>query len=533
MMPDNQRVIKKKTGALILCLVGFQCALATDFYISTSGSDVTGKGSKASPWRTLKFACTMVPDSHGHTIQLTSGTFVETQITVPPGVSILGAGKDQTIIKADPTFYFNPAEPGFGTDKFLLNLSSSEPTNGNQSIKNFTVDGDGKKLHGAIYVKNRSNVLIEGIKVQYTNFTGIWLWDVEDSRVTDIQLKDCAWGSADWSSGAMDLANLKRVELDHITVDEGFGEGIKSLGANGEGNGKLHYLKIHDNYISVTPNGQWKTASGESAPNIAFELWNIELLGCELYNNYIDNTISLVNDQPQFTNPKGIQTIRIYNNILDMQTRAKGSGYALEISLHDVEVDHNYILRGPWGIVNWSTHGIKMSNWAIHHNVFYGIAASNPASIIRAQKDGLHHVQFYNNTVEFTGTTTTNLIAIMEGSSDNVEVKNNLIINSNTSYNLYPNKLVHLEKGTLRNLEVSNNLLFKQPVGNVPGTYTNNLAADPKINKTGTRPAPYYLPLAGSPLIDAGLNVGLPFEGKAPDIGAYEYHFSDFTPKNE
>jgi len=515
-------------STLVLFIVGINCAFATDYYVSTAGSDASGNGTQGSPWRTLRFACSRVPANQGHTIRLSGGTFVELQMTLPPGVSIIGAGIDQTIIKSDPSFYYNPSSPGYSPNKILIQVASNSFTPGNQSIQNLTIDGDGKRLHGAIYVKYRTNVLLKGLKVTGTNFTGIWLWDVKDSRITEVEMKNCAWGSAAWSSGTIDLANLERVEIDHVTVDEGFGNGIKALGTNGP----MHYVKVHDNRISVVPYGQWKTTSGGSAPNIAFELWNVDMIGCELYNNYIDNNISLVMDLPQWATPKGTSTIRVYNNILDMETRAGGSGYALEVSLHDIEIDHNYVLKGTAAIVNWDTHGNKMSNWKIHHNVFYGQSAGYPADIVRVQVSGLHNVKFYNNTVEFAGNRTCNMISIYGGASENVEIKNNLIINSNTSYTWYPNQLVHVENASLSNLQVANNYLVNQAVGTYPGSYTNNQSGDPKITKTGNRPTPYYFPLQGSPLIDAGLNLGMPFEGNAPDIGASEYASGVVTPPN-
>jgi hypothetical protein len=99
-----------------------------------------------------------------------------------------------------------------------------------------------------------------------------------------------------------------------------------------------------------------------------------------------------------------------------------------------------------------------------------------------------------------------------------------LIINSNTAYSHYPNKLILLENGaTIQNLEVTNNLLVNLPMGEVAGVYKYNLTADPKIERRGARPTPYYLPGTGSPLIDAGQNMGYSYEGKAPDIGAFEY----------
>ena len=58
----------------------------------------------------------------------------------------------------------------------------------------------------------------------------------------NVQIKDCAWGSAAWSFWCLDLANLERVELDRVFVDEGTGYGVKALGSQG----KCIILKVHD-----------------------------------------------------------------------------------------------------------------------------------------------------------------------------------------------------------------------------------------------------------------------------------------------
>ena len=56
----------------------------------------------------------------------------------------------------------------------------------------------------------------------------------------------------------------------------------------------------------------------------------------------------------------------------------------------------------------------------------------------------------------------------------------------------------------------------------IVGTLKDNVFVDPLISRNGSRPYPYYLPTAKSPLIDRGLKLNYPFEGAAPDIGAYE-----------
>ena len=502
----------RRVSIFVLFMVCAQGGLANIYYVSTSGND-NGDGSPGNPWRTLRAAVSKVPAGQGHTIRLSQGTFVESgSFNVAPGINIEGAGVDQTIIKAASSFYFNPGDPGFALDKFLMTLNSSGFSDGNQSLKNFTIDGDGKRLHGGIYVKNRNNIAIENVKVKDTNFCGIWIWDVKNSTLRQITLINCSWGSTGWASGGLQLANLESVDISGLNIDENTGYGIKALGSGGN---RITRLKVHDSRISVNPVGKWNNGS---AANIAFELWEVYLTDCEIYNTYMDNHLSLVNVQ---TPPTGGRSIRVHHNVFDLLERAGGHGYAIELSINDAEIDNNWIKGGSYGIAHWSP--AYCANWSIHHNTFHSLSSGYPGDIVRAQVSGLHNVKFHNNTVELMGNATINVIGLHAGKSDNLDLKNNLIINSNTSYTWFPNQLIFLEKGaSLSGLSVGNNLLDKLPLGSVAGTYTNNLETACKINQSGNRPDPYYLPAGGSPLIDAGVNVGLPFQGAAPDIGAYE-----------
>jgi hypothetical protein len=517
--------MKKALMCLAAIVLFFGYAQASTYYVNTAGNDASGDGSSAKPWRTLSYAVSKVTAGQAHVIQLSAGIFVENgQIEIPLGVNIIGAGKDITILKAASGFYYHPADPGYATNKFLLSLNASTLSNGNQSLKNFTIEGDTKQLHGGIYVHYRSNVTIENVAVQNTNFTGIWLWDVTNSILKSVYLTNCSWGSTSYSSGALNVGSLQSVEVNDLHVDENTGYGIKAIGPSG--NNIISSLKIHDSRVSVAPVGLWNNGS---APNIAIELWSVLLTGCEIYNTYVDNTISLVNsNSPAAT---GIQSIRVHHNTLDMDTRSGGTGYAVELSIHDAEIDHNYFLKGTQGIANWDN---AVKNWDIHHNVFYALQATYPGEMVRSQWSGLHNVKFYNNTVEFTGTQTMNVIGAYGGASEDLDVRNNLFINNNTVYNYYPNSLIHLENGaTLSNLLVRNNSFDRLPIGTITGTYSGNLTSDPKIKKSGIRPDPYYNLLAESPLIDAGIQIGtiiLPLVGSLPDIGAYEYAGTNLAP---
>jgi len=372
----------------------FQCSLANVYYVTTTGNDTSGDGSASNPWKTLTYAVTKVAANQGHTIQIGAGTFIESGLVeVPLGVSLAGAGKDITIIKAASSFYYHPADPGYGTDKFLISLSEYNQLDGNQSLRNFTIDGDSKQLHGGIYVRYRNKVAIDQVKVQNTNFSGIWLWDVKDSQVTNTQLINCSWGSTGYCVGALNLGNVERVEVAQLNVNENTGYGIKAIGPNGYNN--IFNLKVHDSYVSVNPFGLWNNGS---APNIAIELWQVNLVGCEIYNSYVDNTISLVNSNAIAAT--GIQTIRVHHNTIDMDTRSQGAGYGVELTIHDAEIDHNYFIKGSQGIANWDN---PMQNWNIHHNTFYAIQGMYPGEVVRSQWSGLHNVKLYNNTIEFAG----------------------------------------------------------------------------------------------------------------------------------
>jgi hypothetical protein len=471
------------------------------------------------------YAVTKVAANQGHTIQVGAGTFIESGLVeVPLGVSIAGAGKDITIIKAASSFYYHPGDPGYGTDKFLISLREYNQLDGNQSLRNFTIDGDSKQLHGGIYVRYRNKVMIDQVKVQNTNFSGIWLWDVKDSQITNTQLVNCSWGSTGYCSGALNLGNVERVEIAQLNVNESTGYGIKAIGPNGYNN--VFNLKIHDSYVSVNPFGLWNNGS---APNIAIELWQVNLVGCEIYNSYVDNTISLVNSNA--TPSTGIQTIRVHHNTIDMDTRSHGSGYGVELTIHDAEIDHNYFIKGSQGIANWDN---PMQNWSIHHNTFYAIQGTYPGEVVRSQWSGLHNVKLYNNTIEFASDKTMNVVGVYGGTSDNLDIKNNLVLNSNTSYNYYQNEFIHSEHAaTIGNLQVLNNSTTNLGAGSLlasllgfllPNPLINlDVLPDPSVSKTGIRPQPFYLPATGSSLINAGRDVGFPYAGSAPDIGAYEF----------
>jgi len=509
--------MKRVSIGIVLLFWLVQFSNAATYYVDINGNDASGDGSSARPWRTLNFAVSRVAANQGHTIKISSGTFIEQgPIDVPTGVNIEGSGRS-TVLKAASSFYYNPETPRYTTERYLIRFVSSAPTNGGQSIKNLAINGDGKRLHGGILFQNRDNILAEGLLLEYINFNGLWLWKSRNSRITNCEFLNCSWGSDSWCNGALNIGDLQNVEIDNVKIDEGVGYGLKTLGMSGTYS-VLSNVKIHDCHVTVNPYGAWQ---GGQAPNIAVELWNNYSNGVEIYNNYIDNTLSLV---CEFEDQTG--KIRVHDNFFDMAGRSNGAGYSIELTIDNAEIDHNFFNAGGSGIANWGEDPRR--EWNIHHNVFYGLQEST--SVALRNRAPVTNVKFNNNTLDLIGPSISHAIGLYTGVSRNFEIKNNLFINSGPS----TNRLIFLANGaTIQNLQVTNNHFRNLAVGNVAGSYTNNITGvDPQINATGNRPDPYYRPKAGSPLIDKGVNVGYPYSGSAPDIGAYEYGSTTTPPAN-
>lgn len=77
------------------------------YYVdAVNGNDATGDGSQARPWRTITYALSRV--SSGDTIRVLTGTYnialgEAFPLNLPPGVSLIGSGRDATVISGQST----------------------------------------------------------------------------------------------------------------------------------------------------------------------------------------------------------------------------------------------------------------------------------------------------------------------------------------------------------------------------------------------------------------------------------------------
>lgn len=128
------------------------------------------------------------------------------------------------------------------------------------------------------------------------------------------------------------------------------------------------------------------------------------------------------------------------------------------------------------------------------------------------------NIYVYNNTV-FCADAGERTGAILDSYTgerlNNWVVKNNIFIAPKSR----PRVFFPTKRGVGEKIAATDNVCI-----NVTGALEGNLAGvDPGFARKGEKPWPYYAPAdMQSFIVDRGVDVGLPFKGKAPEIGAFE-----------
>jgi hypothetical protein len=168
---------------LILPLLLLSLSLgATRVYVATTGNDGTGNGTSGAPYLTIQTGISHA--STGDTVYIVAGTYnISTQIALPAGVSLMGAG-GTTIVTAAASL-----EP------MILMSSTSEGTNGSQSISYLKFDGDLTGNSG-FSVRRRSNLVFHNCTFVDFLYSAIEVYggssftDVPDTYATGIVIRN-------------------------------------------------------------------------------------------------------------------------------------------------------------------------------------------------------------------------------------------------------------------------------------------------------------------------------------------------------
>lgn len=483
---------------------------STIYYVDPNGSDIAGNGSKNYPWKTLSHVCSQAQENQGNIIYLNSGLFIETRSSIVPlGVNIMGKGPDSTIIIST-------------LNDWVIKLESSSITDGNQSLSNFTIDGQNRQLAHGILVKARHNISIKYLNFKEIDNIGLQITSeyqrddhiLPSTYLTGIEVYNCSFTNCakdfsdyGWSSGCLQIGHLADASIHEITIDEDRGYGIKYC----EG-GWLKGTKIFNNNITVP---SYDPVWGS---DIAIEIWHL-YDDCEVYNNTTNNWLSFIYGNKG----SGARSVNVYGNTIIFE-RPDNDNEGIEIGhgLSDVEVFNNYLKNPRYGVVMWGEPGQDQSNIVIHHNVFYNHLIGEGVLLEPSNAATYSNIKIYNNTFDRLSA---GVVINNRGNTQSTEIINNIIMNSEFGV------LTMGEASQIQNTIIAYNVFYNVDQIYVElGEHTtntsfeNNLKLNPQLWSNGKRPAPYYRPMDySSAVVDAGLDVGLPYLGKRPDIGAYEY----------
>jgi hypothetical protein len=487
-------------GIMLAALSIGSTSWAATYYVDPNGNDTSGNGASTSPWKSLSVACSKV--GSGNTIYINAGTYTDNnRCNLATGVTIQGAGASKVTITS-------AYAGGYTTGYIYRSTGSANPVaHGNNDISGFTLDGSNKTLSAGIWLDGTDNITIHDMTLQHIHSTavrvGAWNgWADYNSSVTvppaayglnvsihDLVINDCTSMTTSTTNdrvGAIDLKALDGAQLYNINLNENYpnhGTGLKNV------QGWLKGIKFHDSTFNMDHG---------NTDSFVIETYNF-LGDAEIYNNNFNSYISF-NGGLQTPLAGSTWNLKVHDNVFNM-TGLAGSGH--EFSHNWLNIYNNYFYgAGAPAAGLWSTNYLTsggVAHWRFNNNVVY-----NCSDGVYMARGANSYIEIFNNTFDTMTASPWGGSGIdgsaFSGTMSGTKIQNNLIMNS---------------KGTP----------ISTSSGMTSSVISNNWlnTAGPGITATGNRPSPYYMPNGpSSNLADAGVNVGLPYSGTAPAIGAYE-----------
>lgn len=492
------------TSVLVsIMLLALQPATARTLYVRTDGADEAGRTglTASSAWKTVAYAAGRAT-GRGDTIRIGTGLFPETQrVLLSPGVSLIGEGPTRTILTTN-------------RDDVVIEMESKVPTKelGKQTVQALTIDGQARHVTGIHTTRRDSlsftDLVFRNCRAGALSVYGLWEDGIETHPpsfyihgiyVTRIDITNCGQTETYGGGAAIFIGSIDGAELSNIKIvnQPGISEahGIKFVA------GWLRNVHIHhcDITVPVITSGPW--------PGQAFPIEFFHLAGGNRVHDVTGTgSLSFVGGYKG----NSAYSIEVYNNRL-----TENGG--VELALSDANVHHNVFESGimSWGTGN-SFDNPTLDNNLIHHNTFLNGNPSDTDIGVLQNRKGMG-LRVYNNTFVNVAEPV-RILSSAAGPITNFQIYNNLALGN-----------THLLGGThtastgavaARNFS-DRSVSVADPSS--PVAIRENRTGNPGLMLSGQKPQPYYAPSgAVSPLVNAGLNVGLAYLGVMPDIGAYE-----------
>jgi hypothetical protein len=532
----------KKLLIILLSIISLQLNAGIK-YVAASGGNNGNAGTEAQPWATLAYGVANV--SSGDTVYLLAGTHaISSQVSVPTGVNITGAGETSIISSSVTTTWAAT----------LLLHSASQGTNGNQSISYLKFDGN-ETAWGAIQINARSNVEVHhctfvdffscgtifNANTTYagppsTYATGNKYYNNTSSNCSDYPTSDDGQGHIMFGGQVgMEIYNCDMTQTTRGTRRNGYLIKFYSYGYN-------KAFKIYNNTLTRS----------EDAPtdvyfDFAIETWHTQG-GSEIYDNVMTGGIDVGGGITMNCLIRGDYEfgIKIYDNVIGGESiSTQETGIYLERNTEGAIIERNIFKNMYNGIMFSPSSKEVVQDHEIRYNIFNSIEYYGIRFINGATGAFVDSVNIYNN-VFYSPSGMSTLIGIgllSVGTTTNLNVINNII----QGFDYAPMFANGAAGQTMDKINISNNLMYGNANGNEPlfssltptnYTYANNVIND---NPDFTTAGSDFTLQSVSPGRDAGLDVGLTTDfleyavpyNSVVDIGAYEYGSSPATPSDE
>ncbi|MFM9963434.1 MAG: right-handed parallel beta-helix repeat-containing protein [Planctomycetaceae bacterium] len=481
------------------------------YFVSVTGADDAALDGKttATAWRSLAFACDRVDVSEA-VIQLGAGTFVADRTARPKsGVTIAGqrdvarqksADKDSakspvTRIVAAKDWKLAEKITDMGPDdEYLIDLKRVKGV----TIRDLVLSSDPEhRITGAIHVRDGENVVLEDLVVRDFRWNGLALEHSHHLTVQRCLIENASIDKLHHHGGLIRTRWIKNSELHHnqLMATQGHGYGYKGGGHEG--------VRLHHNTIRVVS-------------EFAIESAHENEYGLEIAHNVLNRCVSVPKGgQGDDPNKRGFEySVWIHDNLMT-------DSYGVEGPRSHLRLSRNYIRCEKTGGRIYTHHGGTNHGpvW-IHHNVIENV----DRAFVWMNEGLAENISVFNNTVTFAdaGERAGAVLDAYTGERLNGwVVKNNVFIAPASQ----PRRLMPTERGVPQKITASHNLCIHitgAPAG-------NHLDTPPGFRLEGDKPWPFYVPAtANSFVIGRGTDVGFPFKGQAPTLGAF--NFGDVQP---
>ncbi|WKN44945.1 RICIN domain-containing protein [Tunicatimonas pelagia] len=494
-------------ATLVLIFCGF-VVHATDYWVKTNGNDNTGNGTEAKPWRTVKYATTRVTNPNDR-IRVGAGTFKESTMTLASGVDLIGNGKSSS---SRTVLSFTSETLIYGRD-----------LDGNR-IAHLEINGNQRTGSNGLFVRDVQDFTVEHVAFNWISNTSLLL----RGELTNVTVDRCDFYNfvkAGIDYGTAFVANRSKgiyitnssfvqdVHPNPSNPSERVGVGIQFYG----GRHWLDEIAAHLVEDLIVDNCTFEIFPGQFP--FSLEYFNITLKNSEIRNcTFIHSQISLSSPHaPRFAPEPITNAIRVHHNRWEMNDNASFVWSCMETRQFYLEFDHNYINGSSFSMVfNNAGSSQNESHQSYHHNVFN---MYYPRTFCRMNGPATDW-KFFNNTIYSTYSGNINnqpfLFEGDPGEWTNFQIKNNIL-----EYAL-PGKVRLFKTNNVNapGLEVTNNTY--QNVDMNHSRVTGNYNERAGLLLSGSKPYPFFEIDDASFAHDRGVDVGLPFSGNAPDIGAYE-----------